>query len=291
MKAETMLIKNARIINPCNNTDTDGDIYIENGKIAFIGKNCPQTAETVIEAEGLCAAPGLIDMHVHLRDPGQTHKEDILTGCNAAAAGGFTALACMPNTLPSIDSAEVVEYILEKATQASAKVYPVGAITKGLKGEELTDFKALAKAGVKAFSDDGRPVENAAMMLEAIKKCGEMKLPVVSHCEDLNIINGGIINKGKISEALGVKGMDRASEDISTAREIALAESCGMPIHICHVSTKGSVAIIRSAKQRGARVTCETAPHYFMFTDEKLLTKNAFFRMNPLCVRRRTDLQ
>ena len=220
-------------------------------------------------------------MHVHLRDPGFTHKEDILTGCMAAAAGGFTAVASMPNTKPVTDSPEVIKYILDKAKDAACRVYPVAAITKDLSGSALNDFAALKAAGAVGVSDDGRPVEKGGQMLEALKLAQQEGLLALSHCEDLTIIDGGIINKGKISEELGVKGMDRASEDSITAREIVLAECSNTRIHICHVSTKGSVQLIREAKARGVKVTAETAPHYMLMTDELLRAKDANWRMNP----------
>lgn len=278
---EQLLICNARILDPSQQMDQIGDILLEGGRIAKIGQGLKAPGATVIEAKGLCAVPGLIDMHIHLRDPGFTHKEDILTGCQAAAAGGFTAVCCMPNTNPVTDSQDVLKYIQNKAKDALARVYPVAAITTGMQGEALTDFVRLKAAGAVAISDDGRPVENGGRMLEALKEAQKVGIPVISHCEDLTIIDGGIINKGQISEELGVKGMDRASEDSITAREIVLAESCGGSVHIAHVSTRGSVQLIREAKARGVRVTAETAPHYMMMTDHLLRSRNANFRMNP----------
>ncbi len=278
---EQLLICNARILDPSQQMDQIGDILLEGGRIAKIGQGLKAPGATVIEAKGLCAVPGLIDMHIHLRDPGFTHKEDILTGCQAAAAGGFTAVCCMPNTNPVTDSQDVLKYIQNKAKDALARVYPVAAITTGMQGEALTDFVRLKAAGAVAISDDGRPVENGGRMLEALKEAQKVGIPVISHCEDLTIIDGGIINKGQISEELGVKGMDRASEDSITAREIVLAESCGGSVHIAHVSTRGSVQLIREAKARGVRVTAETAPHYMMMTDQLLRSRNANFRMNP----------
>lgn len=278
---EQLLICNARILDPSQQMDQIGDILLEGGRIAKIGQGLKAPGATVIEAKGLCAVPGLIDMHVHLRDPGFTHKEDILTGCQAAAAGGFTAVCCMPNTNPVTDSQDVLKYIQNKAKDALARVYPVAAITTGMQGEALTDFVRLKAAGAVAISDDGRPVENGGRMLEALKEAQKVGIPVISHCEDLTIIDGGIINKGQISEELGVKGMDRASEDSITAREIVLAESCGGSVHIAHVSTRGSVQLIREAKARGVQVTAETAPHYMMMTDQLLRSRDANFRMNP----------
>lgn len=284
---EKLLIQNARILDPSCQPPLDfvGDILTEGDRIIKVGANLAGTAlakgATVIKAQGLCAAPGFIDIHVHLRDPGFTHKEDIFTGCQAAAAGGVTGVCCMPNTKPVVDSEEVLSYILDQSKQASARVYPIASITKGMKGEQLNDIAMLHSCGAVAVSDDGRPVENGGMMLKALKAAYAAGVPVISHCEDLTIIDGGIINEGKISKLLGVKGMDRASEDSITAREIVLAESSGTAIHIAHVSTKGSVQLIREAKERGVKVTCETAPHYMIMTDELLMQKNANFRMNP----------
>ncbi|MBR1392493.1 MAG: dihydroorotase [Ruminococcus sp.] len=257
------------------------NIYSEDGFIRSIGSDEPE-ADRIIEGEGrLVAVPGLFDMHVHFRDPGLTYKEDILTGAAAAKAGGFTGVACMPNTKPPIDSPELVRYVFEKAEKTGINVIPYACVTKGMKGEELCDYEALKAEGLTALSDDGRPVENAELMRKALELSVDNGLIIASHCEDLKIINGGIINKGEVSKKLGVRGMDRASEDYITAREIALAASCGARIHICHVSTYGSVNIIRAAKRDGVKVTCETAPHYFTYTDEKLLTRDADYRMSP----------
>lgn len=284
---EKMLIANARILDPSCEPPVDfiGDILIEGDRIIKVGSNLAQTkiaqGAQHIDASGLCAAPGFLDIHVHLRDPGFTHKEDIITGCKAAAAGGVTGVCCMPNTKPVTDSEEVLSYILDKAKDADARVYPIASITKGMLGQELNNIAALHACGAVAVSDDGRPVENGGMMLKALKEAYKAGVPVISHCEDLTIIDGGIINEGRISKELGVKGMDRASEDSITAREIVLAESSDTAIHIAHVSTKGSVQLIREAKARGVKVTCETAPHYMMMTDELLLSYNANFRMNP----------
>lgn len=272
----SLLLRNIRAVDDKN--DKKCDILINNGIIESIGNNLDIKADRIIDGEKLTVIPSLFDMHVHFRDPGQTHKEDIKTGCAAALAGGVTGVACMPNTTPAIDTPEIVKYITDKAKGTGVEVYPVGCITRGMKGQELYDHSTL---GVRLISDDGRPVKNAEFMRKALEETNTNGLLVVSHCEDLDIINGGIINKGAVSEKLGVKGMDRASEDSITAREIALADSCNARVHICHVSTKGSIDIIRDAKARGERVTCETCPHYFMLTEEKLLAKDADYRMNP----------
>lgn len=272
-----LLLKSVRL---CDKTLCD--ILIEDGLIKEVSDNINEEDAEVINGEGrLYALTGLCDMHVHFRDPGQTHKEDILTGASAAKAGGFTAVVCMPNTAPPVDSEEVISYILKKAEQTGIDVIPAACVTKGMKGEALADFDMYKRLGIKVISDDGRPVENAELMRQALEKSDENGLLVLSHCEDLKIINGGIMNKGKVSRLLGVSGMDRASEDYITAREIALAMSCDARVHICHVSTKGSVNIIRAAKADGVKVTCETAPHYFTYTDEKLKAQDADYRMNP----------
>ena len=273
-----ILIKNVYIIDPDNNTEGVGDIFIKNGVFAD-----PETAEgnvEIINGSGLKAAPGLVDLHVHLRDPGQTDKEDIITGCRAAAAGGVTSLLAMPNTVPTVDSPETVRYIKEKAKDADAHVYVVGSITKGLEGHEATDIDALYEAGIDALSDDGRPVLDTSIMVAAMKKASELGVPVTAHCED-PYLAGGKVNEGRISEELGVKGMPAAAEDAGTAREIALARAYDLPIHICHVSTRTSAAMIREAKKAGVQVTAETAPHYLMLTQDELLTRDADYRMNP----------
>ena len=276
----TLLIKNVRLIDPSADIDEVTDIFVKDGIVDTIGA-AQVKADSIIDGSGLCAAPGLVDMHVHLRDPGQTHKEDIITGCNAAAAGGVTSLLAMPNTSPTVDNAETVKYILEKAKGAKAKVYVAASVTKGLKSEEATDLRALKEAGVTALSDDGRPVENIGMLMDAMRMAPALGLTVTAHCESLPIANGGIINEGKVSRALGVKGIPDSAEDCGTMRELSFAEALGAPIHICHVSTKNSVNLIRDAKSRGVRVTAETAPHYFSLTEKELLRRDADYRMNP----------
>lgn len=275
----TILIQNVHAVDV--NFDAVTDILIENGRITKIAQGITAAADRVIDGTGLTALPGLFDMHVHFRDPGQTHKEDICTGARAALAGGVTGVLAMPNTTPPVDNADTIRYILDKAKDTGVSVHPVACITKGMAGESLTDFAALKEAGAAALSDDGRPVKNAELMRQALADTRTQGMLITSHCEDLDIINGGIMHKGSVAEELGVKGMDRASEDYITAREIVLASSVGARIHIAHVSTAGSVEIIRAAKRLGVPVTCETAPHYFMFTHEKLRSRSANDRMNP----------
>ena len=275
----SLLIKNAHVVSPADGINDVLDILIEGGKIARIGKDLH--ADEEINAEGLYAVPGFTDMHVHLRDPGQTQKEDIITGCRAAAAGGVTSLLAMPNTAPAVDNPETVRYILDKAKNADAKVYVAASVTKGLKSIEPTDLEALKNAGAAALSDDGRPVENTKFLSDAMKKAPKLGMTVAAHCEDLFLADGGIINKGEVSRALGIKGIPASAEDCGTAREIALAAAENVPIHICHVSTKTSVALVRDAKRRGVKVTAETAPHYFSLTEKELLKRDADYRMNP----------
>lgn len=272
----SILFKNVRIVDA--GTDTIGDVLVKDSVIAEVG-NVSEAADRVIEGNGkLVVMPSLFDMHVHFRDPGFTHKEDVLTGCAAALAGGVSGVVCMPNTKPPIDSRETVDYIANKAEPTGVSVYPAGCVTKGMLGKELYDHSSI---GVRIISDDGRPVENAELLRQAMLESNKNGILIASHCEDLNIINGGIVNDGEVSAELGLKGMNRASEDSITAREIAVAMSADARIHICHVSTVGSLDFIREAKARGVKVTCETCPHYFMYTDEKIRSLDADYRMNP----------
>lgn len=272
----SILFKNVRIVDA--GTETIGDVLVKDGVIAEVG-NVSEAADRVIEGNGkLVVMPSLFDMHVHFRDPGFTHKEDVLTGCAAALAGGVSGVVCMPNTKPPIDSRETVDYIVSKAEPTGVSVYPAGCVTKGMLGKELYDHSSI---GVRIISDDGRPVENAELLRQAMLGSNKNGILIASHCEDLNIINGGIVNDGEVSAELGLKGMNRASEDSITAREIAVAMSADARIHICHVSTVGSLDFIREAKARGVKVTCETCPHYFMYTDEKIRSLDADYRMNP----------
>lgn len=279
-----LLIRGAVLVNPAREIQECGeplDLLAVDGRIVAQGIGLPDEDAQVIEASGLCCAPGLVDMHVHLRDPGQTQREDVESGCRAAAAGGVTSLACMPNTTPTCDSPETIAYIVEKARSASARVYPVAAITHSLLGEEMTDFEALKAAGAVAVSDDGRPVPTAGQMEQAMIHAFRLGMKVLSHCEELSLTRGGIMNEGEVSRRLQVPGLCRGAEEIATAREIALAAATGCPVHICHVSTQGSVALLRDARRRGVPVTGETAPHYFSLTDSLLEKRDADYRMNP----------
>lgn len=279
--SDTLLIKNARIIDPESGLDADGGIFVRGGIIESVGDCSGISADTVIDASGLVAAPGFVDMHVHLRDPGFTEKEDIFSACEAAAAGGVTTVCAMPNTSPAADSPETISYILDKSRGAKARVLPVSAVTVGLNGLEAVDFAALKAAGAVAMSDDGKPVATAKLLREAMEAAEWHSMPLLAHCEDTSLSGGGLVNEGVISEALGVKGIPAASEDVGTARELALAASLNKRVHICHVSTAGSVELIRCAKRAGVKVTAETCPHYFALNEELLLHCDADYRMNP----------
>lgn len=278
-----LLFQNARVVDPSQNLDAVCDVLCRDNQIAQTGRELRPDAATVFDASGLILAPGLVDLHTHLRDPGFTEKEDILTGCAAAAAGGVTTLCAMPNTRPACDTPETVRYVLEKAKQANARVLPVAAITKGLSGEELTDMQALAQSGACAFSDDGVPVATAALMAKALAESARLHLPIFAHTEDRSLSAGGIINDGKWSMRFGVGGIPNAAEDAGTAREIALLMNAppGAHLHICHVSTAGSAALIADAKAKGLSISAETCPHYFIFDENKLEARDADYRMNP----------
>lgn len=276
-----ILIRNGTVVDPTQELCDICDILIEDGIITKIDKGIIESTDKVMEAKNLVVLPGLVDMHVHLRDPGQIHKEDIFSATNCALAGGVTSMLCMPNTTPVIDNKEVAEYITKTAAGARARVYMCGTMTKGLKGEVLAPYEDYVKWGIVAVSDDGRPVENSELMAEAMKRAEKNNLVAISHCEDLDIVNGGIMHKGSVSEKLMVRGIDRASENEVTKRELDLAKETGTRIHIAHVSTKEAVEYIRQAKAEGVRCTAETCPHYFAYTHEKLLAKDADYRMNP----------
>ncbi|CDZ24121.1 Dihydroorotase [[Clostridium] cellulosi] len=272
--ADLLLIKNCRLF------DKECDILCSNGYIREMSQGINAKGATIIDASGLYAAPGIVDMHVHLRDPGQTYKEDILTGCAAAAAGGVTSIAAMPNTVPVCDNPEIIEYVKEKSKSTGVHVYPIAAVTKGQNGQELCDFESLKNAGAVAFSDDGKPVENAGLMLEAMKRAHKAGSIVISHCEDSSLA-GGIINEGEASKKLNVKGIPNSAEAVQAAREAILSLTSGLPVHIAHVSAAETVEVIREAKKRGAKITAETCPHYICLDESKTLTRDADFRMNP----------
>lgn len=278
-----ILIKNGRVIDPSQGIDDTLDLLVENGLVKQIGKGLQVSAGTeTIDASGKYVVPGLIDMHVHLRDPGLEYKEDIVSGTRAAVSGGFTSVCCMPNTKPTIDNKAIASYIINKAkADGFCNVFPVGSITYGLSGDRMSEMGELKESGCVAVSDDGRPVTNSELMRRSLQYAAGIGIMVITHAEELELVGEGVMNEGFTSTELGLKGIPRVAEDIATARDIMLAEYTGAPIHIAHVSTEGSVRIIREAKSRGVRVTCETAPHYFTLTDDAVRGYNTNAKMNP----------
>jgi dihydroorotase len=278
-----ILIKSGHVIDPANKVDDKLDLLVSDNKIEKLGKPgslSPDGAQ-VIDAAGKLVVPGLIDMHVHLREPGFEYKETISTGTAAAKAGGFTSVCCMPNTNPVNDNQTVTRFILDQARDASARVFPIGAITKGSLGEELAEMADLRAAGCVAISDDGRPVASAAVMRRAMEYSKIFDLLIISHCEESKLSDKGVMNEGSVSTELGLRGIPNAAEEIMVAREVALAELTKARVHIAHVSTAGSVRIIRDAKARGVKVTAETCPHYFSLTEEAVQGYNTLAKMNP----------
>ncbi len=278
--AEDVLLKGGRVIDPANNIDDVRDVLIMGGKIGSSPSDDSCSAR-VIDVSGCWVIPGLIDMHVHLREPGEEYKEDIISGTKAAAAGGFTGIACMPNTNPVNDCRAVTVMILEGARDGFSRVYPVGAISQGSKGQSLAGFAEMKKAGVVAVSDDGLPVVDSQLMRRALEYASDHKLTVISHSEEATLGRYGVMNEGEVSTRLGLSGIPVAAESIMVYREIALAEYTGLAVHIAHVSTELALDLIRNAKKRGVRVTAETAPHYFTLTEEAVVGYNTNAKMNP----------
>lgn len=277
-----LLIQGGRVIDPSQGLDTIADILIENGTIAAVGANLAAAGAEVVNAKGLVVTPGLVDIHVHLRDPGQEYKEDIVSGTRAAAAGGFTAVACMPNTKPVIDNKAVAGYIINKAnTEGTARVFPIGSITKESKGESLAEMGDLLSAGCVGFSDDGRPVSNGDVMRRALEYARPFNAPIICHAEDLAIAAGGVMNEGFVATELGLKGLPWVAEDAMISRDIMLAEFTGAHLHVAHISTKGAVEMVRQAKARGVRVTCEATPHHFTLTEEAVRGYRTEAKMSP----------
>ena len=284
---QPILITGGHVIDP-GRVNGPADVWIENGKIAAVGPNVAATAKrggaeiTTIDATGKLVLPGLVDLHVHLREPGFEYKETIESGTASAVAGGFTSVCCMPNTHPVNDNQAITEFILDQARASGhARVFPVGAITKGSEGKELAEIGELFHAGCVAISDDGMPVMNSLVMRRAMEYALAFNLPVIDHCEDLHLSEGGCMNEGFVSTQLGLQGIPAAAEDVMVARNVELAELTGARLHLAHVSTAGSVRMVREAKARGVRVTAEACPHHFTLTEEAVRGFNTLAKMNP----------
>jgi dihydroorotase len=281
-----LILKGGRVVDPASGRDGTFDVLIEDGRIARVGKDLPADGAEVFEvAHGWVVAPGLIDMHVHLREPGQEHKETIATGCAAAAAGGFTAVACMPNTDPVNDHAGITRSILEKAAGARlARVYPIGAVSLGSKGQQLAELADQKSAGCVAFSDDGHPVATALLMRRALEYAGMLGVPVIDHCEDPSLKGDGVVHEGYYASRFGLRGIPGIAESLMVERDVSLSELTGAPVHIAHMSARQSLRAVRDGKARGARVTCEVTPHHVVLTDEALdgaIEYDTNLKMNP----------
>ncbi len=277
-----LLIRQGRLVDPVGGIGGVMDILMEKGKITVIGSNINEPDAQVIDATGLTVCAGLVDMHVHLREPGFEYKETIQTGAAAAARGGFTSIACMPNTRPTVDCPEQVDYVLKQAAQAcGVHIWPIGAVSKGQKGQELTDFEALKNAGAVALSDDGVPVQSANLMRDGLITAHRQNLTILSHCEDADMVKNYAVNEGRVSRQLRLPGRPAIAEEIMVARDAMLAEETGAAVHICHISTAKSVALVRRYKRKGVQITCETCPQYFSLTEDEILTKGTMARVNP----------
>src|SRR3989441_3537777 len=276
------MIQGGRVCDPVSGMDRVADVLIIDGKIAALDRSLPPSGSRILDARGLVVAPGLIDMHVHLRDPGQTHREDIASGTAAAVGGGFPAVACMPNPAPPLDHPTVVEYMLSRAAKAGAcRVWPIATITKGRMGEELSPIPTLAGSGAVALSEDGDGVKNGGLLRRAMSYARQAGLLVIEHCEDAALSNAGVMHEGMWSTVLGLRGIPSVSEEVIVARDILLAEETGARLHVAHVSTAGSVVLIRQAKRRGVGVTAEVTPHHLLLTDEAVGDFNTDAKMNP----------
>ena len=282
---DRLLIQGGKIIDPASGRDEVADLFIQDGQIKEIGSDLSSSIHqpaSSIQAHGKWVVPGLVDMHVHLREPGREDEETIESGGKAAVAGGFTTLCCMANTDPPIDDKLTVRFVLGQAEDAGwARVFPVGAITRGLEGRELAEIGDLISAGCIAISDDGHPVMNAEVMRRALEYTKPFDIPVISHAEDLHLAKGGSMNEGLVSTTLGMRGIPAIAEEVMVARDISLAEYTGGRLHIAHLSTAGSVQLVKEAKKRGASVTAEVTPHHLLLTDEKVKTFETQFKMNP----------
>ena len=277
-----LLIKNGRAVDPSQGLDDTRDVLIVDGKIAKVEPSISDGEAEVLEAVGFMVAPGFVDVHVHLREPGREDKETIKSGCEAAAAGGFTSICCMPNTNPVNDTRSVTEFILARAKESGiVNVFPIGAVTRGQEGELLADIGEMREAGCVAVSDDGKPVWNALIMRRALEYAGMWNMPVIDHCEDTHLAEGGVMNEGYYSTVLGMRGIPAMAEDIMVQRDITIAGAVGQHLHIAHLSTAGAMAAVREGKRRGIKVTCEVTPHHFALTDKEVSSYDTSTKMNP----------
>jgi dihydroorotase len=278
----SLLIKNGHVVDPANQLDGEADVLVEDGLIAKVGKGLQAKADRTVEARGLLVTPGLVDMHVHLREPGFEYKETIATGTHAAVAGGVTTVACMPNTDPPIDDQAIVHFIKAKAaSEGRCRVVPIGCISKRREGQEMAEIGELKRAGAVGLSDDGAPVMNAELMRRVMEYAKMVGLPVIDHCEDVNLFNNGVMNEGETATRLGLPGIPAISETVMVARDILLSEATGARFHAQHVSTAGSVEQVKLAKRKGLNVTAETCPHYFILSEKAIRKYDANFKMNP----------
>ena len=285
-----LLIRGGRVIDPASSVNEQLDICVEAGKIVQLGKNLSFPGARVLDATGLTAAPGLVDLHVHLREPGFEVKETVATGCAAAAKGGVTTLVAMPNTRPVTDCPETVRLVLDRAAPTGVNVLPAGAVTVGQRGQALTDFAALKAAGIPALTDDGMPIQNLALLRQAMREAKKLGLPLLDHCEDKDLVQNYAVNEGEASARLGIPGRPAIAEELQIMRDAMLAEETGAHVHICHISTGKGVDIVRRAKARGVRITCETCPQYFTLTEDEVLRQGALARVNPP-LRTRADVE
>ena len=276
----TLLIKNGRVVDPSHNLDDSLDLLIEGASIKKIGKDLTSQG-TIIDATGWIVAPGFVDMHVHLREPGKEEAETIESGARAAAAGGFTGIACMPNTTPVHDKQDVTQFILEKGKSIQVEILPVAAITVGQQGEELTDFASLKRAGIVALSDDGKPVVDSLLMRRALELGKSLDIVVIDHCEDPYLFKGGAANEGEVADKLGIRGIPAQAEEIMVARNILLSQLTGARVHLAHLSTLGSMELVRRAKADGVPVTAEVTPHHFSLTEATVIEQGTNAKMNP----------
>ncbi len=283
VQTDTLLIRGGRVVDPANGRDGEMDVLIENGKIARVSRGLKATEGTpVLEAKGMVVVPGLVDMHVHLREPGRENAETIETGTRAAAAGGVTTVACMPNTEPPLDTPSHIEFVRRKAAQtASVKVFPIGAITVNRAGQSMAEIGALVKAGCVAISDDGSPVSNSQLMRRALEYIKLFDITLIEHSEDAALMADGVMNEGSLSTKLGYKGIPCQAESVAVARNIALAELTGARLHLAHISTRESVSLVREAKKRGVKVTAEATPHHFTLTEDAVTLYGTNAKMNP----------